>query len=268
MIRAKLNNATMKDKLSGTVDLGKVDTDLRSFMSPHTSPCKILISPDDEQSIKADKLTTDQKNALWGKIMAQMHGSDNETLGNISLQPISDEEMEGDFSEDDNDDCEEVKKAVPHGDKDERVPPLHVVDYQKSSFYNRTRQHSTWRGGRRAKYFDGSHNMRPGPRPGNRPEGPWLRNVNGGPWRPMGPTNATNFPRVPLSDNSYISQLRQGEQAEFLQESSQEASGRSGKMINAQFFIFLFSYPIHQTCRQKAFIDLSRMRRQEIKKKH
>lgn len=227
VLRAKLNNATLKEKRAGGIDFDarKVDTDLRSFISPQTSPekssfSKIVITPDDEQSIKADKLTTDQKTALWSKIVEQMHNQDGETLGNITLQPISDEEMEGDFSEE-----EEMKKTVPHGDKDERVPALHMGT-QKPAFYNRTRQHPNWRGGggRRSKYFDGPHG-RSGARPARPAEGgPWMRNVNGGPWRPMGPSQ--NFPRTLLSDN-YIppSSNKPGEQqSEFVQ----EISGRSG----------------------------------------
>lgn len=212
VLRAKLNNATLKDKRSD-LDSRKVDTDLRSFISPRTSPekpCKIVITPDDEQSIKADKLTTDQKTALWSKIVEQMHGQDGETLGNISLQPISDEEMEGDFSEE-----EEMKKSVPHGDKDERVPALHMAT-QKPAFYNRTaRQHPNWRGGgRRSKYFDGPHNRPRAVRPTE--GGPWGRNVNGGPWRPMGPSQ--NFPRATLPENYIPSEEQQ----------VQEIPGRSG----------------------------------------
>lgn len=228
----------MKDRLAEGSSK-RVDIDLRSFMSPQTSPekpCKIVISPDDEQSIKADKLTADQKNALWSKIVAQMNNGDSkESMVNISLQPISDEEMEGDFSED-----EDIKKTESFGDKDDRVPPLHVQqnnDYQKAPYYNRARpQHpANWRG-RRPKFFEGPHS-RPGPRAAIRPEGPWMRNVSGGPWRPMGP--AQNYPRAPLSDN-YVQPHRTADQIEFVQDAPQDGGvenvsshikGRTGKFI-------------------------------------
>lgn len=240
VLRAKLNNATMKDRLSENASK-RVDVDLRNLISPQTSPektCKIVISPDDEQSIKADKLTADQKNALWSKIVAQMNNGDNsEGLTNISLQPISDEEMEGDFSEEEE---EATKKPAPFGDKDDRVPPLHMAqsgDYPKAPFYNRSRVHpSAWRGRRPLKYYDGVH-TRPGPRPAIRPEGPWMRNVNAGPWRPMGP--AQNYPRPPLADN-YMQQHRSGDTVEFVQDTPQDAAmenasshmkGRPGKFV-------------------------------------
>lgn len=142
-----------------------------------------------------------------------MNNGDNENLGNISLQPISDEEMEGDFSEDEH----EAKQSIPFGDKDDRVPPLHLQtgEYQKTPFYNnRSRMHpNAWRGRRAPKYYEGGPHMRPGPRPAIRPDGPWMRNVGGGggaggPWRPMAPTQ--NYPRPSLADN-YIQPHRAGE---------------------------------------------------------
>lgn len=215
----------MKDRLAASSSK-LVDVDLRNFVSPQSSPdksCKIVISPDDEQSIKADKLTADQKNALWSKIVAQMNNGDtSESLGSISLQPISDEEMEGDFSE-----GEEgaPKKAIPFGDKDDRVPPLHMAqggDYQKAPFYNRGRPHPGWRGRRPPKYYEGPH-ARPGPRPPIRPEGPWMRNVGAGPWRPMGPAQ-NNYPRAPLADNYVQSHRNAGEAVEFVQDAPPDAA--------------------------------------------
>lgn len=221
----------MKDRLAENSSK-LADVDLRNFMAPQTSPeksCKILITPDDEQSIKADKLTVDQKNALWNKVIAQMNNGDNtEGLGNISLQPISDEEMEGDFSEGEEATAAAAattttttttKKTIPFGDKDDRVPPLHNMsqggDYQKAPFYNRGRAHPTWRGRRPPKYYDGPH-ARPGPRPPIRPEGPWTRNVGAaGNWRPMGPTQ--NYPRGPANVNYHRTGV---ETAEFVQDAA------------------------------------------------
>lgn len=181
-------------------------------MAPQISPeksSKIVISPDDEQCIKKGNMTKDQEKALMSKILAQIEtqkvkDTQQESPANISLQPISDEEIEGEFSEEEE---EEEKKApkvpevspavhgdvptahsdVPaahgdlpqadtsaaHGDKDERVPPLHssgqTGDYQKQSYYGGRRQHSGWRG-RRGKHYEGPH-ARGGGRQGARPEG-------------------------------------------------------------------------------------------------
>lgn len=189
----------LRAKLASTIrnkdENAKKDVDLR--LTPLSSPDKlnkIIISPADEQCIKAGNMTKAQEKALMNKIIAQIETQklreaqrkESESLGNISLQPISDDELEMTFSDD------EQEKAPKPEDKDERVPPLHHSqpdDFPK--FQQRPmdirRPPMNWRGRRRG--FDGPPMRRGMP-------DPWMR--GNGPWRPMGPPPNLRQP------NSYI----------------------------------------------------------------
>lgn len=148
-------------------------------------------------------MTKAQEKALMNKIIAQIETQklreaqrkETEHLGNISLQPISDDEFEPTFSDEE----EEVpKKTTDFGDKDERVPPLHIREQEEYPKYQRSvdpradPRRTDWRGGRRP--YDNAHLGHPMRRGALRaaPE-PWIRPPNSGPWRPMVP--GSNFGR-------------------------------------------------------------------------
>lgn len=229
LLRAKLANATMNNKLKSRDEGRKTDTDLRSLTSPQSSPDKlnkIIISPADEQCIKTGNMTKAQEKALMNKIIAQIETQklreaqrkETEQLGNISLQPISDDEFEASFSDDDQ---EVSKNTTNFGDKDERVPPLHVreqeeyLKYQRSAETRADPRRAGWRG--RGRMFDNMHLGRPMRRGGVRagPE-PWMRQMNSGPWRPMG--RGSNFGR-PVPEDNFI----QADEPILVDDSSQHA---------------------------------------------
>lgn len=83
---------------------------------------KIIISPADEESIKAGNMTKAQETALMGKILAQIETNklreaqrqESESIGNISLQPISDDELDTYCNS-------SLDESPKFGDKDERI---------------------------------------------------------------------------------------------------------------------------------------------------
>lgn len=212
-IRAKLANATSKSKLSGNHELtaltrGRFHTsycagdleskDLKSIMSSNVKN-KIIISPADEQCIKNGNMTKAQEQALMNKIIAQIENQklweakridSEENVGNVSLQPISDEEMDGDFDHDTEDDN---KKPVSYSDRDERLA-TNSSSYMNSDYHKYSRGGGgesrrigpNWRGRRRQP--TGSLPLRSSIR-GQRPAvDPWIKPLNNnphGPWRPM-----------------------------------------------------------------------------------
>lgn len=106
-----------------------LDTDMRLLTPTKTSPKpaenKIIISPADEQNIKAGNMTKAQETALMSKILAQIETNklreaqrrESESIGNISLQPISDDELD--------DYCNSsADKLDSFGDKDDRLSCL------------------------------------------------------------------------------------------------------------------------------------------------
>lgn len=165
------------------------DKDFKSFMASDDVKNKIIISPADEQCIKAGNMTKAQETALMSKIIAQIENQklreakrldSEENLGNISLQPISDEELEADFSESENE--EEHKKNTIFVDQIERIG-------SSAQFYNFPRgvdlRRMNWRGRRNVSgvgpYIRPSIRGRPG-------VDPWIRPlIPHGPWRPMAP---------------------------------------------------------------------------------
>lgn len=189
-LRAKLAS-TMKSK-----DSLKSDIDLR--LTPQNSPDKlnrIIISPADEQCIKAGKMTKAQETALVNKILAQIethklreaqrqesesNSVESERIGNTSLQPISDDEFESCYSDEEHEDT--PKKSSNFSYKDNRVVSSNNQEnypkYQRP--IDNRRPVFAWRGRRRP--YD--PHMRPNLRPRQQIE-PWVR--GNGPWRPMGP---------------------------------------------------------------------------------
>ncbi|KAJ8927145.1 hypothetical protein NQ314_020418 [Rhamnusium bicolor] len=151
-VRAKLANATNRDKImSKSFNKKRMniveDLDLRvpKVSSTTDIPNKIIISPEDESCIKSGTLTKEQEAQLLNKIIMQMEKNklkeakkkDHEECFNISLQPISDDELiDSDEEKNDADDdrlsdnnvvTETVvlndNNLVPFNDKDERVHP-------------------------------------------------------------------------------------------------------------------------------------------------
>lgn len=165
---------------------------------------KIIISPADEQCIKAGNMTKAQEQALMNKIIAQIENQklreakrieSEESVCNVSLQPISDDELDADFEHENGDD---MKKTMPFIDRDDRLSlnaPYLNPDFHKYSRGMDRRMGPNWRGRRRI--IGGVLPIRPGNR-GSRPTvEPWIKPLNPhGPWRPMG----QSFPK-PHHDN-------------------------------------------------------------------
>lgn len=156
------------------------DQDLRipKVSSTTDIPNKIIISAEDESNIKSGTLTKEQEAHLLNKIIMQMEKNklkeaqkkDHEESFNISLQPISDDELV------DSDEEKSVNKeatnenvevndnnVIPFNDKDERFHPSHLqqTDFMQLSFHPRDLRRPplishTWRGGNRGgrRYWD------------------------------------------------------------------------------------------------------------------
>lgn len=217
-VRTKLANVTNKSKLlSGKyflklqlsnftiyTSLGDLENrDLKSIMSSNVKN-KIIISPADEQCIKDGNLTKAQEQALMNKIIAQIENQklweakridSEESTFNVSLQPISDEELDVDFeSLHDNDDDNKRKELI---DRDERTSSnAPYGDFHKFSRNIESRRTgSNWRGRRRQTGSLSSH--RPTIRPARPTVDPWIKSLNPhAPWRPIAPT----YPK-PLLEN-------------------------------------------------------------------
>ncbi|XP_018565201.1 uncharacterized protein LOC108906445 isoform X2 [Anoplophora glabripennis] len=200
-VRAKLANATNRDKIMAKSFNKKrmavlKDQDLRVAKVSSTTdmPNKIIISPEDESSIKSGTLTKEQETNLLNKIIMQIEKNklkeaqkkDHEESFNISLQPISDDELV-DSDEEKNATKEAVEETtevndsnvIPFNDKDERVRPQlqQQSDFVHSSFpprdIRRPLPPPSWRGGNRGgrRYWDnhpGNYPRMPG-RPWNHP---------------------------------------------------------------------------------------------------
>nr|CAH7763637.1 unnamed protein product [Callosobruchus chinensis] len=167
-------------------------------------PPKIIITPEDEHCIKSGNMTKEHQNHLLNKIVVQMEKSmlkearkkDHEETFNVSLQPISDDELI------DSDDDKSQRKTMvepaqikedlpkegglmPFNDKDERIGMGHFVPMQNEyqpQFFPRDnaggfprRFPGPWRGRGRGRHWD---NQPPqmGPRGGPRSWNAW-RNV-------------------------------------------------------------------------------------------
>ncbi|KAK5644187.1 hypothetical protein RI129_008032 [Pyrocoelia pectoralis] len=215
VLRAKLANAVNQNKLkdraefdSSSKDTRKeklhVDTDMRKFNfknSDSDKMNKIIISPADEESIKAGNMTKAQKNALMHKILAQIEthklreAQRKESESNICLQPISDEEPNFSGSESD----EELKKSTNigkierHRDDNDRTSPIPSQVSQLEGTYPPYSHQSDQRDPRRLRHWRGRHRKvwdypTTAPRPTGRPSyrDNWVRPMNEA-WRSMGP---------------------------------------------------------------------------------
>ncbi|KAF2885051.1 hypothetical protein ILUMI_21106 [Ignelater luminosus] len=205
---------------------------------------KIIISPADEECIKAGNMTKAQETALMNKIIAQIEtqklreakrkeseSATNQSIS-ISLQPISDDEFEADFSSNETENEGHKRIASPSDDKGNRVlredqtkeepykenrvreredrimPPQNVIPPEETyAKFPRIMEHRDpranrpWRGRHRQKGWDNMLSgpmLRPGMRPPIRPPGPepWMRPMNET-WRGMGP------PGPPLYHNNF-----------------------------------------------------------------
>ncbi|KAK9738323.1 CID domain [Popillia japonica] len=205
LVREKLANATIRNKLNSKFSMtgeqrksllrtklqpSNEDVDLRTNLDDSFN--KILISPADEQCIRAGNMTKEQETALMNKILAQIESQKlkeakrtEESTGNISLQPISDDELEADFSGSSDEETAAFRSNV-YADKDERVPPPapHIkVNDNFGSFprNNMDMRRGMWRGNRPRRGIIPGRGMRM-----MRPPGPpenWIRPN----WRPMAP---------------------------------------------------------------------------------
>ncbi|KAJ8944028.1 hypothetical protein NQ318_021744 [Aromia moschata] len=208
VVRAKLANATINKK--------KMSLEDQDFRIPKLSitadiPNKIIISPEDENCIKSGTLTKEQEAHLLNKIILQMEKNklqvakkkDHEESFNISLQPISDDELVGsDEDKDKNDnlndkiasDSVSESNTTPFNDKDERLRPTHIQ--QKSDQIHlqyhpkdtrdlrKTGVPYSWRGGVRGGRRHWENQLPAHPRAPGRPWNP------SNSWRNMSP----NFP--------------------------------------------------------------------------
>ncbi|CAG9826753.1 unnamed protein product [Diabrotica balteata] len=107
-VRAKLANATNRDKVLAKSYKKKPkleDQDLRlqaTTGSPHKT--KIIISPEEETNIKSGKMTNEEGSELLNRIILQVEKrklkeakrKDHEESFNVSLQPISDDDLSDD----------------------------------------------------------------------------------------------------------------------------------------------------------------------------
>ncbi|XP_030745668.1 uncharacterized protein LOC115874602 isoform X2 [Sitophilus oryzae] len=222
-IRAKLANATNREKvLSKSFNKKKLlgesmeDLDLRKSLSP-SMKSKIMISPEEEKVIKSGHMTKEQEKQFLNKIFMQIEKNklreaqekDNEESShNMSLQPISDDELSFD-----GDDVEEPPKdkdnrnlllenrgLTAFNDKDERfsvsqmpvIPPEedNIVP-QPVQFYPRAlrppfRGMMQWRGRGRGVMPQAGLQPRPPIRPWLHQQPNW-RNAMGAPHWPQGP---------------------------------------------------------------------------------
>lgn len=141
------------------------------------------------------------------KILAQIENQklkaakrSEENVGNVSLQPISDEELEQDFSGSSEEDSTNYRQNM-FSDKDERVPPPapHINPNENFGNFPRNnmdpRRGGMWRGRPRRGMMPGRGGMRMMRPPV--PGGPdnWIR--PNGPWRPM----VSNFGKPPQMFN-------------------------------------------------------------------
>lgn len=171
-------------------------------------------------------MTKEQETALLNKILAQIENQKlneakrtEEHSGNISLQPISDEELEVDFSGSSDEDRSNYRPNI-YSDKDERVPPPapHInpgdpfANFPRNSMDN-MRRGAMWRGVRPRRGImpaRGIRMMRPPGPPDN-----WIR--PNGPWRPM----VSGFAKLPHAFNSEVMEIDGGSIDVFDQNSNQ-----------------------------------------------
>ncbi|VEN50303.1 unnamed protein product [Callosobruchus maculatus] len=204
-VRAKLANATNRDKvMSKSYNKKKINLEDVDLRVPKDIPPKIIITPEDEHCIKSGNMTKEQEAQLLSKIIVQMEKNklkearkkDHEESFNVSLQPISDDELI-DSDEDDNskrnalvepaptqinEDLPMEGGLMPFNDKDERIGMGHFVPMQNEyqpQFFPRDgsggfprRFLGPWRGRGRGRHWD---NQPPqmGPRGGPRPWNAW-----------------------------------------------------------------------------------------------
>nr|XP_022903618.1 uncharacterized protein LOC111415946 isoform X2 [Onthophagus taurus] len=207
ILRAKLANATNREKLRTKQEQKQKDTDLRGGTnSADDSMSRIIISSADEQCIKTGNMTKEQEKALMNKILAQMENQklneakrkDNEeNLGNITLQPISDDELEANFSCSSDEDTATFRRNI-YVDKDDRVPQVNNNEFNK--FPRGPDRGDLRRGMWRGRPVRGRGMIRGGIRLPMRPGENWPRPLNG-PWKPM----QSNFiKQSPIYNNEVI----------------------------------------------------------------
>ncbi|XP_044747755.1 uncharacterized protein LOC123308987 isoform X2 [Coccinella septempunctata] len=192
-VRAKL--AANLKKSNSPLKRRTEDEDLRmSQVSSSTDISnKIIISKAEGEKIKEGGMNSVQQKQLMNKIIAQIEAQKlkeakqknfEENAGNISLTPISDDELDTDFNEENNRSRKEspVPGSVSFGDKDERVLlPQPVVSQPDDAFNKRfgreiRRGVPLWRGARGRRHWEAPH-----PRP---PMRPWMQQPPMNKWGP------------------------------------------------------------------------------------
>ncbi|XP_049825333.1 uncharacterized protein LOC109601802 isoform X2 [Aethina tumida] len=214
-VRAKLTNVTNRDKIfSKSFHKKKLaaaeEQDTKSPLVSSSTDVhpQIIISAADAQAFEGGQMTKEKQQQLLSKILLQMEKNQlneakkkdqEETIGNISTQTISDDEFDEAYNSEEERERERFKKEVygtnrEVGDRDTRLKKEpneeHTVNnqYNANKFGGGPRWGGHWRGGRRRHWDMNNPQMHPHgmpPRPGMRPWGPM-----GGPpqnWRPMGP---------------------------------------------------------------------------------
>ncbi|XP_028136602.1 pre-mRNA cleavage complex 2 protein Pcf11 isoform X2 [Diabrotica virgifera virgifera] len=135
-VRAKLANATNRDKVLSKSYKKKPkleDQDLRpqaTTGSPHKT--KIIISPEEETSIKSGKMTNEEGSELLNRIILQVEKrklkeakrKDHEESFNVSLQPISDDDLSDTELEKEETNTEGPVDAVMSNESVPERPPI------------------------------------------------------------------------------------------------------------------------------------------------
>ncbi|KAK9886971.1 hypothetical protein WA026_019229 [Henosepilachna vigintioctopunctata] len=212
VVRAKLAN--LKKSISSKSGRMKrpEDEDLRLNQVSSTTDItnKIVISKAEGEKIKEGGMTSLQQKELMNKIIAQIEvqklieakkNNHEEALGNISLTPISDDELETDFNEN-NSRPKGDESSIPSssfGDKDERILPMNMVmpdeNFPKRFARENRRGMPNWRGARGRRHWDAPPLIRPQLRPWMQlpmPQGPMNNWAPPGNFRPQFPENVHN----------------------------------------------------------------------------
>ncbi|XP_045478783.1 uncharacterized protein LOC123683864 isoform X2 [Harmonia axyridis] len=196
-VRAKL--AANLKKSNSPLKRKAEDEDLRLSQVSSTTdiPNKIIISKADGEKIKEGGMTSVQQKELMNKIIAQIEAqklkeakqkNHEEAIGNISLTPISDDELDTDFNEENHKARQDSPVLAPpasFGDKDERImlpqqPMIPPVDDAFNKRFGRDIRRGgigpIWRGVRGRRHWEGPH-MRP-------PMRPWMQQPPLNKWGP------------------------------------------------------------------------------------
>ncbi|KAF7266810.1 hypothetical protein GWI33_019914 [Rhynchophorus ferrugineus] len=258
-VRAKLANATNREKvLSKSFNKKRLqgesvgDLDLRSSTQtpPNNIKSKIMISPEEEESIKSGHMTKEQEKNILNKIFFQIEKDklreakqkDNEEAHNVSLQPISDDEFASE-----EDDGERSSRAVNANEKEERfakVGPASTIEDANlgpSQFYPRDgivfRPGLPWRSRGRG--------MVPQMGPQIRPPRPWMHQQPMRKWRGPWSNQSPDYNQMSIDDESSRSPGQEFGNHEFTvhQEDNKTLSidgmPRDIRIYNASAVIFL-----------------------------